>query len=91
MSAADDPLRDAVRKRRAAKLRQVDAGQASGEIARQDSGRREGVASPDTLPTTLATPRVSAGTGTGQAAVAADIDPLRAAVARAVARTRLPL
>ncbi len=31
----------------------VTEGQRSGEIARQDSGRREGVASPDTLPTTL--------------------------------------
>ena len=75
MSATDDPLRDAVRKRRASKLRQVTA----------DPEPEPAV------PAVPAVPRVSAGSGTGQAAIAADIDPLRAAIARAVARTRLPL
>jgi hypothetical protein len=72
VSAPDEALRDAVRKRRASKLRQVDANQ-------------------EPEPAAPAVPRVSAGTGTGQAAIAADIDPLRAVIARAVARTRLPL
>jgi hypothetical protein len=72
VSAPDDPLRDAVRKRRASKLRQVDADQ-----------------EPEPEPAAPAVPRVSAGTGTGQAAIAADVDPLRAAIARAQTSVRL--
>jgi len=77
VSAPADPLRDAVRAKRMAKLRAVGAAPTG--------------APDEPAPAAPTVPRVSAGTGTGQAAIAADIDPLRAAIARATARTRLPL